>query len=152
MVPIAIGLNYLVELFYDIQIRSQFRVGYIQTHSAGSVQEYGICMLFMTFHTFFIPIYSFSMQRTKTPELVSEDAEPVWLKGVQNIASTSMIMPRIHGIRTGLFDLMGDPRIGPVLLLSALMSFGTIWLQRSQPSRRPTQQSQSQPKSDVSES
>lgn len=42
-------------------------------------------------------------------------------------------------------DYVGDPRIGPALLLAALMSFGTIWLMRGQKLAHPSQSSQPSP-------
>lgn len=50
---------------------------------------------------------------------------------------------KIRGFIRGFFDRLGDPRIGPFLLLGALMSFGTIWLRRSKPSQ-PSQPDQSE--------
>lgn len=74
------------------------------------------------------------MQRTKTPELVPEDADPVLLKSIQSITSTFTVKQRLRGILTRISDYSEDPRIGPILLLGSLMSFGTIWLRRAQPS------------------
>ncbi|KAK1565010.1 hypothetical protein Q3G72_016772 [Acer saccharum] len=74
--------------------------------------------------------------RVKTPELVPEESEPIWSRGAQSILSKSIgIKERIHNIMGKSYDYLGDPRIGPALLLAALMSFGTIWLVRSQPGR-----------------
>ncbi|CAN6717759.1 unnamed protein product [Malus baccata var. baccata] len=72
------------------------------------------------------------VNRTRTPHLVPEDSEPMWLAGVQRIPSTNTIMQSIRGILHGIYDRIGDPRVGPMLLVAALMSFGTIWLRRSQ--------------------
>ncbi|KAF5730165.1 dnaJ subfamily C member 16-like isoform X1 [Tripterygium wilfordii] len=79
--------------------------------------------------------------RAKTPELVPEDSEPNWSSGVQRIK----IKQRILSILSANYDLLGDPRVGPSLLLAALLSFGTIWLTRSQPRhpREPSQPGQS---------
>ncbi|XP_022736002.1 uncharacterized protein LOC111289319 isoform X2 [Durio zibethinus] len=74
--------------------------------------------------------------RVKTPELVPEDAEPFWSRGQQGILSKSLgAKAKIQGIMIRLYDYLGDPRIGPALLLGSLMSFGTIWLMRSQQNR-----------------
>ncbi|KAL6183072.1 hypothetical protein ACLB2K_044483 [Fragaria x ananassa] len=70
--------------------------------------------------------------RTRTPQLVPDDSEPIWSGSVQRIPSTITIKQSIIGILRGVYDRMEDPRIGPILLLAALMSFGTIWLRRSQ--------------------
>ncbi|KAK3440234.1 hypothetical protein EUGRSUZ_B00530 [Eucalyptus grandis] len=89
--------------------------------------------------------------RTKTPELVPEDEEPMFLKGAQNILSKGTGMKqKIHGFVRGFYDRLGDPRIGPYLLLGALLSFGAIWLRRSQPSR-PSQPDQSEQPSQPSQ-
>ncbi|KAF5934486.1 hypothetical protein HYC85_030657 [Camellia sinensis] len=45
---------------------------------------------------------------------------------------------RIGSIMNGIHNRLGDQRIGPVFLLEALMSFGSIWLRRSQ-STHPSQ-------------
>ncbi|KAG6743093.1 hypothetical protein POTOM_054039 [Populus tomentosa] len=86
-------------------------------------------------------IYS-GIMRSKTPALVPEDSEPIWSRGAQSIFSKSIgIKQRIYNNISRIYDYLGDPRIGPILLLGALMSFGTIWLIRSQ-STHPTQASQ----------
>ena len=73
------------------------------------------------------------MQRSKTPALVPEDSDPIWSRGAQSIFSKSIgIKQRIYNNISRIYDYLGDPRIGPILLLGALMSFGTIWLIRSQ--------------------
>ncbi|XVE56901.1 hypothetical protein DITRI_Ditri04bG0047800 [Diplodiscus trichospermus] len=80
--------------------------------------------------------------RVKTPELVPEDAEPFWSRGQQGIHSKSMgAKQKIQGIIIRIHDYLGDPRIGPALLLGSLISFGSIWLMRSQ-QNRPVQSSQ----------
>lgn len=84
----------------------------------------------------------FPLQRVKTPELVPEDAEPFWSRGQQGIVSKSMgAKQKIQSIIIRTHDYLGDPRIGPALLLGALMSFGGIWLIRSQ-QNHPVQSSQ----------
>ncbi|CAL5444866.1 unnamed protein product [Camellia sinensis] len=77
--------------------------------------------------------------RAKTPALVSEDADLIWSVGAKTILSKGTGMKqRIGSIMNGIHNRLGDPRIGPVLLLGALTSFGGIWLQRSQ-STHPSQ-------------
>ncbi|KAL5544522.1 hypothetical protein UlMin_008306 [Ulmus minor] len=71
-------------------------------------------------------------ERTKTPDLVPEDEKPIWSKGAQSFLSTSTIKQRFWNFITKIFDYTEDPRIGPILLLGSLMSFGTIWLRRGQ--------------------
>ena len=81
------------------------------------------------------------MQRTKTPQLVPEDGDPIWSKGAESILHSSKgLKRRIRSIIIGIYDHLGDPRIGPMLLLGSLMSFASIWLKRS---RATTHQSQS---------
>ncbi|XP_059644075.1 uncharacterized protein LOC132285859 [Cornus florida] len=71
--------------------------------------------------------------RTRTPALVPEDADPIWSRGATSIISTSKGMKqKIGSITSRIHDNLGDPRLGPILLLGALMSFGSIWLWRSQ--------------------
>ncbi|XP_022728091.1 uncharacterized protein LOC111283742 isoform X2 [Durio zibethinus] len=80
--------------------------------------------------------------RVKTPELVPEDAEPLWSRGQQGILSKSMgAKQKVQGIIIRIYDYLGDPRIGPALLLGSLMSYGSIWLIRSQ-QNHPAQSSQ----------
>ncbi|KAF2311303.1 hypothetical protein GH714_021603 [Hevea brasiliensis] len=90
--------------------------------------------------------------KTKTPDLVPEDTDPIWSKGVQSILSRSVgikhILLKVMG---KTYDHMGDPRIGPILLLAALMSFGTMWLMRNQQTRQSqlSQPSQSNVKDEI---
>ncbi|XP_057516173.1 uncharacterized protein LOC130797569 [Amaranthus tricolor] len=70
--------------------------------------------------------------RTRTPELVFENPDPLWFVSREKLISTR------HGVKHKLsraisvcHDLSGDPRIGSMLLLGALISFGGIWLRRS---------------------
>lgn len=71
--------------------------------------------------------------KTETPELVPEDVDPIWSSGTEKILSSGKgIMQRIVSITTGFYDLLCDPRCGPFLLLGALITFGGIWLRRSQ--------------------
>lgn len=86
------------------------------------------------------------MQRTKTPQLVPEDVDPIWSKGAQSILSTSKgLKYRIKSIVSGMNDRLGDPRIGPMLLLGSLMSFASIWLKRSQATHQSRLDQPSQP-------
>ncbi|KAK9926039.1 hypothetical protein M0R45_023293 [Rubus argutus] len=87
--------------------------------------------------------------RTRTPKLVPDDSEPKWSSGIQLIPSTNKIKQSILGILHGVYDHMEDPRIGPILLLAALMSFGTIWLRRNQAtplSNQPNSKDRSRPR------
>ncbi|CAL5362297.1 unnamed protein product [Camellia sinensis] len=77
--------------------------------------------------------------RAKTPALVPDDADPIWSVGAKTILSKGTGMKqRIGSIMNGVHNRLGDPRIGSVLLLGTLMSFGGIWLRRSQ-STHPSQ-------------
>ncbi|KAK4264169.1 hypothetical protein QN277_025380 [Acacia crassicarpa] len=67
----------------------------------------------------------------KTPRLVEDDSEPVWSRTAQKIPLKNM-KQRVLEILAGLYDYLEDPRVGPILLLGALASLGTIWLRRSQ--------------------
>lgn len=76
---------------------------------------------------------SLTLQRVKAPALVPEDADPIWSVGARSILSKGTGMKqRVGRIVKGIHSRLGDPRTGPVLLLGALMSFGNIWLRRSQ--------------------
>ncbi|PKI33756.1 dnaJ homolog subfamily C member 16 isoform X1 [Punica granatum] len=82
--------------------------------------------------------------KTKTPELVPEDMDPIISRGVGSVLSKSTgLKHKIYGFVRGLHDRLGDPRIGPVLLLGALISFGSTWLRRSREKSPPSQSNQS---------
>ncbi|CAL5441762.1 unnamed protein product [Camellia sinensis] len=84
--------------------------------------------------------------RAKNPALVPEDADPIWSVGAKTILSRGTGMKqRIGSIMNGIHNRLGDPRIGPILLLGALMSFGSIWLQRSQSTHPSQSNNQTQP-------
>ncbi|XP_028090792.1 uncharacterized protein LOC114291007 [Camellia sinensis] len=84
--------------------------------------------------------------RAKTLALVPEDADPIWSVGAKTILSKGTGMKqRIGSIMNGIRNRLGDPRIGPVLLLGALMSFGGIWLRRSQSTHPSQSNNQTQP-------
>ncbi|XP_028091269.1 uncharacterized protein LOC114291614 isoform X1 [Camellia sinensis] len=71
--------------------------------------------------------YSKDSMRAKSPALVPEDADPIWSVGSKTILSErSGMKQRIGSIMNGIHNCLGDPRIGLVLLLGALMSFGSI--------------------------
>ncbi|KAL3813005.1 hypothetical protein ACJIZ3_014273 [Penstemon smallii] len=75
--------------------------------------------------------------KTSAPELVPEDAD--WSHGSQRLISSGKNMKQwTSGFVSQISNNLGDPRIGPSLLLGALMSFGLIWLNRN----RSTQSSQ----------
>lgn len=98
--------------------------------------------LLPAFHAFLL----FPIQRTKTPELVPDDSEPILLRGAQKIISANTMKQRSHGIIREISDRLSDPRTGPFLLLGALMSFGTIWLRRSQQTQSSQSKKPNQPK------
>lgn len=68
----------------------------------------------------------------KSPELVHEDPEPMSF-GSAGSSFITNVLKRIEHIKVGIYDRLEDPRIGPVLFLASLLSFGTIWLRKSQP-------------------
>ncbi|XP_042502470.1 dnaJ homolog subfamily C member 16 [Macadamia integrifolia] len=74
-----------------------------------------------------LPLY-----RTKTPELIPEDADPIWSRGAQSIRSkTEGMKHKIQSVMNSIYDLLADPRLGPIFLLGALISSGSIWRRRS---------------------
>lgn len=88
------------------------------------------------------------LQTLRTPKLVPDDTEPLWAKTSPMIPLKNL-KQSIPGVLSGLSVYLEDPRIGPALLLGALISFGTIWLRRSQ-RVRPSQPNQpSQPSAKV---
>ena len=94
----------------------------------------------------------YPLQRAQAPALVPEDADPIWSVGAKSILSSGTGMKqRIGTIINGIHKRLGDPRIGPVLLLGALMSFGNIWLRRSQSTHSSPSNDQTQSSRPVSD-
>lgn len=83
----------------------------------------------------------FLCQRVKAPELIYEDPEPMRF-GSAGSSFITNVLKWIGHIKVGIYDRLDDPRIGPVLFLASLLSFGTTWLRRSQPTppSRPARQ------------
>ncbi|XP_073138309.1 uncharacterized protein [Henckelia pumila] len=74
--------------------------------------------------------------KSRTPELSAEEVDNAWSKGSQKIVSSGRGMKQwTTSFISRVYDYLADPRIGPSLLLGALMSFGLIWLKRSQPAQ-----------------
>nr|GLL22174.1 dnaJ homolog subfamily C member 16 isoform X1 [Ipomoea trifida] len=91
--------------------------------------------------------------KTKTPELVPEDADSIWSTGSERIAApTKGIKLKMKGFVNQIHDYLGDPRIGPFLLLGALISFGHIWVRKSQSTNVKQSNDSSQPPSETSDS
>lgn len=73
------------------------------------------------------------MQKAQTPELVPEDADSSWSSWSEGtINSRRGFIHRVKGFINKVHDYSGDPRVGPFLLLAALISFGSVWFKRSQ--------------------
>ena len=89
-----------------------------------------------------------SLQTLRTPKLVPDDTEPVWSRTAQRVPLNSL-KQRIQGVVSELSVYQEDPRIGPVLLLGALISLGTIWLRRNQQVQISESNQPSQPSSEV---
>ncbi|KAJ8536272.1 hypothetical protein K7X08_034673 [Anisodus acutangulus] len=71
--------------------------------------------------------------KTRTPELVPEDADSSWSSWSEGTVSPSRgLNHRIKSILNKVHDYSGDPRVGPFLLLASLISFGSVWFKRSQ--------------------
>ncbi|MED6146168.1 hypothetical protein PIB30_032100 [Stylosanthes scabra] len=83
----------------------------------------------------------------RTPALVPDDKDPGWSRTVQK-APLESLRQRIQGVVSGLLVYQEDPRIGPFLLLGALVSMGTIWLRRNQQAQTSESNPQSQPSSE----
>lgn len=82
--------------------------------------------------------------KTRTPELIPED-DAGWMAGSETFFSKSKDLKlKMGSFAYKMHDLLGDPRIGPVLLLVALVLSGRIWLQRSQSSHNNSSNSSSQ--------
>lgn len=71
----------------------------------------------------------FPLQTSKSPDLVPEDSEPLWSISAQGMVSKSKSLKQsVWKLVTDLQERMGDPRIGPALLLAACISFGSIYM------------------------
>ncbi|KAL9155960.1 hypothetical protein ABFS82_09G041100 [Erythranthe guttata] len=78
--------------------------------------------------------------KTKAPELVPEDSSHIWSKSSKKfISSGKNVKSWSSGLISSLSNQIGDPRIGPSLLLAALMSFGLIWLNSSRSTQSSSQ-------------
>ncbi|KAF3620670.1 putative NAC domain-containing protein-like [Capsicum annuum] len=71
--------------------------------------------------------------KSRTPELVPEDADSSWSSWTQGTVSPSGgLNHRVKSLLNKIHDYIDDPRVGPFLLLAALISFGSVWFKRSQ--------------------
>ncbi|KAI3454694.1 hypothetical protein Pfo_011357 [Paulownia fortunei] len=83
--------------------------------------------------------------KTKAPELFPEDEDQIWSQSSKKFISSGKNMKQwTTGFISHLSDHIGDPRIGPSLLLGALMSFGLIWLNRSRSTQSSNQNESNQ--------
>ncbi|MCD7466039.1 hypothetical protein HAX54_002363 [Datura stramonium] len=74
--------------------------------------------------------------KTRTPELVPEDADFSWSSWSEGTVGPSRgLNHRVKSFLNKVHDYSGDPRVGPFLLLAALISFGSVWFKRSQVSQ-----------------
>lgn len=86
---------------------------------------------------------AFFLQKTRAPELVPEDVDQSWSQNSKRlIPSGGNIKHLTSGLVTRFSNHLGDPRIGPSLLLLALMSSGLIWLNKNR-STQPSSQNES---------
>lgn len=88
------------------------------------------------------------LQTLKTPQLVEDDSETLWSRTAQKMPLKN-VKQRIMDVITGPNSYLEDPRVGPILLLGALISLGYIWLRRSQQAHLPEQNQPNQPGSEV---
>jgi hypothetical protein len=80
--------------------------------------------------------------RAKTPELVPESAEPMRSGVPKTVKATQKLLSLWNRIK----DYLADPRMGPTLLLGALLSAGNVWWMRSRSStQQPAQTNQPSP-------
>ncbi|CAA7013673.1 unnamed protein product [Microthlaspi erraticum] len=76
--------------------------------------------------------------RAKTPELVPESAEPMRSGVPKTVRATQKVLSLWKIIK----DYLTDPRMGPTLLLGALLSAGNVWWIRSRSTQPPVQTNQ----------
>ncbi|KAK4437043.1 hypothetical protein Salat_0038200 [Sesamum alatum] len=80
--------------------------------------------------------------KTRAPELVPEDGDQIWSKSSNSLISSGRNMREwISGFISSIPDHLSDPRIGPSLMLVALMSSGLIYLNGSR-STKPSNQNE----------
>ncbi|KAL0286836.1 UNVERIFIED_CONTAM: hypothetical protein Sradi_7138500 [Sesamum radiatum] len=71
-------------------------------------------------------------EKTRAPELVPEDGDQIWSKNSNSLISSGRNMREwISGFISSIPDHLSDPKIGPSLMLVALMSSGLIYLNRT---------------------
>nr|VDD58640.1 unnamed protein product [Brassica oleracea] len=76
--------------------------------------------------------------RAKTPELVPESTEPMRSGVPKSVKATQALLRLWNRIK----DYLADPRMGPTLLLGALLSAGSVWWTRSRAIQQPVQTTQ----------
>lgn len=76
--------------------------------------------------------------RAKTPELVPESTEPMRSGVPKSVKATQALLRLWNRIK----DYLEDPRMGPTLLLGALLSAGSVWWTRSRAIQQPVQTTQ----------
>lgn len=87
--------------------------------------------MFLLSHLFLFDM--FHSQRAKTPELVPESAEPMRTGVPKSVEAAEKALSIWNRIK----DYLADPRMGPTLLLGALLSAGNVWWTRSRSTRQP---------------
>lgn len=78
-------------------------------------------------------LFHLNLQRAKTPELVPESAEPMRSGVPKTVKATQKLLSIWNIIK----DYLTDPRMGPTLLLGALLSAGNVWWARSRSTQPP---------------
>ncbi|XP_027904615.1 uncharacterized protein LOC114164227 isoform X2 [Vigna unguiculata] len=109
------------DLISDSDLAGQFVAGYKGEDDVSQITHW-LANIISDGDSRDLPFFSL-----RTPELVPDDTEPI----SQNIPLNNL-KQSILGSLSGLSIYREDPRVGPFLLLGALISLGTIWLRRSQ--------------------
>ncbi|CAJ1975311.1 unnamed protein product [Sphenostylis stenocarpa] len=110
------------DLINDSDLAGQFVAGYKGEHDVSQITAW-LANIISDGDSRELPFFTL-----RTPKLVPDDTEPIWSITAQNIPLKNLQ----QSILGGLSVYREDPRLGPFLLLGALISFGTIWLRRSQ--------------------
>ena len=102
------------------------------------VSNHCFVILYMFFITYLFWFFHFHLQRAKTPELVPESAEPMRSGVPKSVKATQALLRLWNRIK----DYLADPRMGPTLLLGALLSACSVWWTRSRAIQQPVQTTQ----------
>lgn len=105
----------------DVDRAAQLVAKYNGTHEVQQIIQW-VSQIVEDGDTKNLPFY-----RTKTPDLIPEDADPIWSQGARKFISTG------KGVKQRILESISEVYValGPILLLGAVISLSSIWLRRT---------------------